>query len=94
MGLLLHLLQQGPPVANSVPLRTLQADVRRGCEQAILQVLAKAIGDGESNDERRDTGRHSDYGDRCDNAYNRLATFGAQVARGNEELEGHWKAEY
>ena len=94
MRLALHFFQQSTPLSNAIALRALQADVSGGCEQAVLQVLAKAVGDGEGDDTRRDSGGHSDDGDDGDHSNYGLTALGSQVPPRNEELKGHCKAEY
>jgi hypothetical protein len=44
--LALHSFQQTVPFSDAIALRTLQADVRCGRKQPILQVLTKAVGNG------------------------------------------------
>jgi hypothetical protein len=60
--------EQRLPVADSVALNAQQIDVRGRAQQAVLQVLAKAVVDGQRDDERGHAGRHSDDGDDGDDA--------------------------
>lgn len=94
MRLALHSFQQTTPLSNAIALRALQADVSCGCEQTVLQVLAKAVGNSESDDKGSDSGGHSDDGDDGDYSDYGLTALGSQVPPRNEELEGHCKAEY
>jgi len=77
------------PVADPVTLNAKQIDVRGGAEKAVLEILAKSIVDGESDDERGYTGSDSGDGDAGDDANDGLAPFGAEVASGDEEFEAH-----
>ena len=63
--------------------------MRHRAEQAVLQVLAEAVVDGEGDDERGDAGRHSDDGDDGDDADDGLPPFGAQITRRYEEFKLH-----
>ena len=88
-GCFVKLGQQRLPVADAVGFHAQQVDVRRRAEQAVLQVLAKAVVDGQRDDERGDAGRDSDDRDDGDDADDGLAAFGPEIARGNEEFELH-----
>ena len=92
VGLVRQAVQERGPVLDAVVGDALQADVRRGTEQALLQVLAKSVGDGHGDDERGDSGGDSGDGDAGDDADEGLPSFGAQVAGRDEEFEAHGEA--
>ena len=87
--LLLQSRQQRLPVADAVALDAQQVDVRSRAQQPVLQVLAKAVVDGQRDDERGDARRHSDDGDDGDDADDGLPPLGPQIARRYEEFELH-----
>ena len=58
-------------------------------EQAVLQVLAKAVVDSKCNDEGSHARSDAQDGNDRDQADNGLAPFGAEVAGGDEEFEAH-----
>src|SRR4029077_2410875 len=58
-------------------------------EQALLQVLAESVVDGQRDDERCHARSHSDDGDGCDHADDSLPPLGAEIAGGDEEFKGH-----
>jgi hypothetical protein len=74
---MLHLFKQGSPLSNSVALRALQADVGSGCEQTILQVLPKAVGNGECDDEGRNPGGYANDGNDGDHSNYSLTALSA-----------------
>ncbi len=67
----------------------LQADVRSRAEQPLLQVLAKSVIDGESDDQGSDARSNSDDRDPRDDPDEGLPPFGAEIAARNEEFEAH-----
>src|SRR5579863_708663 len=75
------------PVADPVTLNAQQIDVRSRAEQAVLEILAKSIVDGESDDKRGDSGSHSGDGDASDYANDGLAPFGAQISGRNKKFK-------
>ena len=81
--------EQRRPVLDAVGGNAHQVDVGRGAEQAVLQVAAHAVGDGQREDERGDACGHACDGDAGDNADHGLAALGAQIAGGDEEFEAH-----
>ncbi len=87
--LLLQSREQRLPVANAVALHAQQIDVRGRAQQAVLQVLAKSVVDGQRDDERSHARGHSDDGDDGDDADDGLAPFGSQITRRYEEFELH-----
>jgi hypothetical protein len=80
------------PIFDAVISYAEQADVRGGSNEALLQVLAKSIVDGEGDDERGDAGGDSEDGDAGDDADESLASFGTQVAGRYEEFKAHERA--
>ena len=72
-------LQQRRPVLDAVVGHAQQADMRSGSDQALLQILAKAVVDGESDDERSHARGYSDDRDAGNNADKGLSPLGAQV---------------
>ena len=92
MGLFRQPVHERTPVADPVTLNAKQIDVRGGAEQAVLEILAKSIVDGERDDKRGHAGGDSGDGDAGDDANDGLAPFGAEVASGNEEFEAHKEA--
>ena len=79
------------PVFNAVVGDALQADVRCGAEQALLEVLAKSVGDGHGDDEGGDARGDSGDGDAGDDADEGLPSLGSQIPRRDEEFEAHGK---
>ena len=63
--------------------------MRGRAQQPVLQVLAESVVDGERDDQRRHSGGDSGDGNAGDDANDRLAAFGAQVAGRDEEFEAH-----
>ena len=57
MRLLREPIHERGPVLDAVVGNALQADVGGGAQQALLQVLAKAVGDGHRDHERGDARR-------------------------------------
>ena len=66
--------------------------MRHRTEKAILQVLAKAVVDGQRDDERGDSGGNSNDGDEGDDPDDGLPPLGPQVSRSYEEFELHRRA--
>jgi hypothetical protein len=89
MRLLGEAVHERGPVLDAVIGDTLQADVRSGTQQALLEVLAKAVGDGHGDYERGHARGDSGDGDASDDADEGLAALGAQVAGRDEEFEAH-----
>ncbi len=82
-------LEQRRPILDAVVGYAQQADVRSGSDEALLQVLAKAVVDGQRDDERSHARRYSDNRDAGDDADESLAALGAQVAGRDEEFKAH-----
>src|SRR5258706_15412433 len=82
-------IKQRRPIPDAVVGDPEQADVRRGSDEALLQILAKAVVDGERNDERGHTRSYPDNRDASNDPNKRLPPFGAQVAGRDEEFEAH-----
>jgi hypothetical protein len=61
-------------------------------QEALLEILAKSVGDGHGDYERGHACRDSGNRDAGDDADEGLASFCAQVARRNEEFEAHEEA--
>ena len=89
MRLLLQSRKQVLPVADAIAFDAQQVDVRSRTEQALLQVLAKSVVDGQRDDERSDARRDSDNGDDGDDPNDGLAPFGPQITRRDKEFELH-----
>src|SRR5215471_9989040 len=89
MGLMRKPLHQRRPIFDPMVRDALQADVRSRSKQPLLQILAESVVDGESDHERRNTGRNTGNGDSGDDADKRLPALGAEVAGGDEEFEAH-----
>ena len=89
MRLLRQLLQQRTPIANPVAFHAQQTDVRGRTQQPRLQVLPKAVINGQSDDQRSHSRCHSQNGDPRDDADKSLAAFGAKIAGCDEEFEAH-----
>jgi hypothetical protein len=77
------------PVADAVGLDAHELDMSTGAEEAVLNVAAHAVGDGEGDDEGSYTGGYASDGDGGDHADNGLPPLGAEVAGGEKELEAH-----
>ncbi len=77
--LLLQSREQRLPIANTIALHPQQVDVRRRTQQAVLQVLAKPVVDGQRDDQRRDARRHSNNRDHGDDPDDGLPPFGPQI---------------
>src|ERR1700688_1550443 len=88
MRLLRKTFHERGPVLYAVIGDALQTDVGRRAQQALLKVLAKAVGDGHRNHEIRYACGYSSDGD----ADEGLAALGAQVASRDEEFEAHEEA--
>jgi hypothetical protein len=89
VGKLTETSNEGTPVADAVGLDTHELDVGAGAEEAVLNVAAHAIGDGEGDDEGGDSGGDASDGDGGNDTDHGLTAFGAEVAGGEEELEAH-----
>ena len=85
-------IEQWRPILDAVVGYPQQADVRGRSNEALLQILAKAVVDGERDDERSHARGYSDDRDAGDDADESLAAFGAQVAGRDEEFEAHEEA--
>ena len=85
-------IHQRRPVLDAVVGNALQADVGSGAQQALLQVLAKAIGDRHRDYERGHARGNANDGNAGDDADEGLPSFGAQVAGRDEEFEAHEEA--
>ena len=81
--------EQRRPIFDAVVGYAQQADMRGGSDEAILQILAKAVVDGECDDERSDARGYSDNRDAGDDADEGLPALGAQVAGRDEEFKAH-----
>ena len=81
--------EQRTPVAHTVTKGAHEFYVRGGPEQAILQIAAHAVGDGEREDKRGDAGGDSDDGDGGDDADDGLPATGSKITRGDEEFKAH-----
>ena len=89
MRLVLDLVQEPTPIADSVSLGAFKTYMRCRAEKAILQILTKSVIDGKRDDERRNSGGDSDDRDGRDHSNHGLAALGAEISRRNEELECH-----
>src|SRR6202035_3071186 len=89
MGLFGEAIEERRPVFDAVVGDAEEADVGGGSDEALLQVLAKAVVDGEGDDEGSHAGGYSDNRDAGDDADKRLAALGAQVAGRDEEFKAH-----
>ena len=81
--------EQRTPVADAVAGDAHQQDVRSGTDEALLQVAAHSVGDGQRNDERGHARSHAYDGDGGDNADHGLSPLGPQIPRRNEEFKSH-----
>jgi hypothetical protein len=63
--------------------------VRSRAQQTVLEILAKSIVYRERDDQGSDSSRDPGDGNAGNNANDGLATFGAKVARSDEEFEAH-----
>jgi hypothetical protein len=70
------------PVSNAVGLDAHELNMGAGAEEAVLYVAAHAVGDGESDYERGDSGGDAGDRDGGDYADYGLAAFGAEIAGG------------
>ncbi len=82
-------VEQRRPILDAVVGYAQKADMRGGPDEALLQVLAKAVVDGESDDERSHARGYSDDRNAGDDADESLAALGAQVAGRDEEFKAH-----
>jgi hypothetical protein len=89
MRLLRQAVHERGPVFDAVVGDALQGDVRRGSQQALLEVLTKSVIDSEGDDERGDSGSDSDNGDAGDDADESLAPFRTEIAAGYEKFKAH-----
>src|SRR5205823_9430040 len=71
----------------AVGLHAQQIDVSGGAEQALLQVLAESVVNGERDDERGHAGSDAQDRNNGDDANDRLPSFCAQITRSDEEFE-------
>jgi len=81
--------QKGLPVANAVAFDAHELDVSGVAKEALLEVAPHAVGDGEGYDERGNACCDSCDGDERDEANDGLATLGAEITQGDEELKTH-----
>ena len=88
-GSLLQPRRERAPVADAVAGHAHQLHMSRRAQQPVLQIAAHAVGDGEGNDQRSYTGGHAGDGDDRDDAHDRLAALGPQIAHGDKKLEAH-----
>jgi hypothetical protein len=77
------------PIFDAVALDSQQVHVGSRTEQTVLQVLAEAVVDGQSDDEGGYSGGHTQDRNAGDDADDSLAALGAQVAGRDEEFEFH-----
>ncbi len=63
--------------------------MRGRAKEALLEVLAESVVDGESDDERGDAGSDADDRDAGDDPDESLAALGAEVTGCDEEFEAH-----
>ena len=89
MRLLREAVHERGPVLDAVVGNALQADVRRGTQQPLLQVLTKAVGDGHGDHQGGHACGDSGDGNTGNDADEGLAAFGAQVAGRDEKFEVH-----
>jgi hypothetical protein len=89
VGQLLEPRSQRTPVADAIARNPHQLHVSRGAQQPVLQIATHAIGDGQGNDQGRDTRRHTDDGNHGNYAHDRLAALRPQVAHGDKKFEAH-----
>jgi len=54
-----------------------------------VQVAAHAVSDGESDDERGNSGSNAGYGDGCDHADNGLPPLGSEISRRQKQFKSH-----
>ena len=92
--LLLHARQQLGPVADAIGLHAHEVHVSGGAQQALLQILAESVVDGQRDDERSHAGGHANHRNRGNHADDGLAALGPQVAAGNEKLELHFTSTF
>ena len=64
-----------------------QVDVRRGPEQAVFELLAEAVIDGQSHHQRAHARRHAQHGDHRDDGNHSLLALGPKVAESDEQFE-------
>ncbi len=81
--------EERAPVADAVAGDAHEFDVGGGADEALLEVAAHAVGDGEGDDEGGYAGGYAEDGDRGDDADDGLAAFGPEVTGGDEEFEPH-----
>src|SRR5258705_6579723 len=89
MGLFREPLHQRWPVSDPVVGDPLQADMRGGAEQPLLQILSKPVIDSESDDQGGDARSNAQHRDPRDDPDEGLPPFGAEIAARNEEFEAH-----
>ena len=78
-----------PPVGDAIARFFFQNHhVGRGAEQTALKSIAKSIVDGDADHQRRHAGRDACHRNPGDDRDHGLLAFGAQVAAGDEKLEG------
>src|SRR5271165_2371123 len=77
------------PIFDAIVGDAEQADVRGGSDEALLQVLAKSIVNGEGDDERGDTGGDSEDGDAGDDADEGLTSLRTQISSCDKQLKPH-----
>jgi hypothetical protein len=72
-----------------IPIGAHELDVGAGVNETILHVALHAIGDGERDDQRCDTGGDSGDGDAGDNADDGLPPLGFEVPRRHKKFKSH-----
>jgi hypothetical protein len=89
VGQLLQPLSERAPVADAIAGNPHQLHVSRGTQQPVLQIAAHTVSNGEGDNQRCDTRRHTDDRNHGDHANDRLAALRSQVAHGDKKLEAH-----
>ncbi len=77
------------PIFDAIVGDAEEADVGGGSDEALLQILAKAVVDGEGDDERGYAGGDPNDRNAGDDADEGLPSFCSQVSGCDEEFEAH-----
>ena len=92
VGLGREALQQRTPVADAVACGVHELHVGEGTDEALLEVAAHAVGDGEGDDERGDSGGDAEDGDYSHQPDDRLTAASAEITGRDEELKSHGRS--
>ena len=93
-----EVLHERTPVADAVACGAHELHVGEGADEALLEVPAHAVGDGQGDDERGDSGGDAEDGDHGYHSYDsvaagaRLTAASSEITGRDEELKSHWRS--